>query len=68
VRVPKPTGWARTIVSSRLTIQPGESAQSTIALTTPTTEPLGLVEIRVRGRSTTTGLSGLAMFPVTTVR
>ena len=68
VRVPKPTGWARTIVSSSLTIEPGESAQSTITLTTPTTQPLGLVEIRVRGRSTTTGLAGLAMFPVTTVR
>ncbi len=68
VRVPKPRGWTRTILPSPLTIEPGESARSTITLTTPTSQPLGLVEIRVRGRSTTTGLSGLAIFPVTTVR
>jgi M6 family metalloprotease-like protein len=68
VRVPKPKGWTREISASPLTIEPGESARSTISLTSPETQPLGVVEIRVRGRSTTTGLSGLAMFPVTTVK
>jgi uncharacterized membrane protein len=66
VRVAKPTGWSRTMSPASLTIEPGESAQSTVTLTSPLTQPAGTATIKIRGRSTATGLSGLALFGVET--